>query len=744
MTTLVKCHVWAEYKRIAAISAESGLIPFLGRSGDDGAISAVISDYPWICPSVLDAANTAGTRCPDGNHLFPLDFDVWAGSAEAETFAELLGGWTSGQYRRFDPDRNIELETATTPVAIVIPPGQQALAAAWRLLDLARRVHGRPESVIPRVTLVTARDELAMSWLIAKIIAASLRPAGRTTRFHVLTPDANSSNWTKLERHSDGGFTLARARESGASASLRASESCDVLLATTHGFDACADGGDGFVICGLHPNRAPELQDGAGILACGHGYECPRGPHPLALRHFRAQVLMLSSCNGMRPGAGLLKADYNLGLSFIDGSGVSYCSTPYSSSGGALAVAAFGAAMASSYGFAAAINRANTALLSSGLEDASLVGVGNPSDRRSLHHGTETPPQYETDSFPASIERDSATWLIVIETRAPHLIALAERGALRWSILPANVEEADIFWDQRVVRDGAQEALVVHVYRFPDPISRCVIAPVVLDDVMQDVNSTLEALSSWKQLWRRLGSNDPLSAEGMASLGGTVDELSEILVAKLGQLRFNGRAARDITDLLETADAVARHSRDLVMTDLLPQLASPNWLTNVNSSQYLAYSFEKGTCPYCKSPGVIKHVRHALTHQERIVLVCALCGIVSDRPVKGCIADFRVDSRQEVAAGDVFEVRLEVDGRFRADRSLILAPRLSVIGQANLIPSPAQAEWRSGSHNFLFRIPVSLVPHRYFVKALAASEHEIAFAARPFFVVSRSSSQTRT
>ncbi|MEI2385864.1 hypothetical protein [Breoghania sp. JC706] len=640
------------------------------------------------------------------------------------------------------------------PTALLVPPGAAAFALGWAVLDASRNaIRDEAAASLPCTTLITARDVVTIAWLAAKIIAYALgrareAPAGR---YRILSPQRTASRWAALDDNADGtGHLLAWSSLSGAEGARLAGEACDVLITNTHGLDACADGGDGLVLCGLQQNRETLLADGdapapqAGILACGHGHPCPRGPHPYPLARLNAQTLVLLSCNGFRPGTGNLDAGFNLGLAFLDGRGAGYCSSPFSNIGGRLAAAAMGSAFASGEPFGSAISRGNCALLTSGIEDVSLLGIGDPGDtkpRPGVHANGAL--RVTAEHFPLQLQA-AERFVAEVEIRDPRLIERARAGLLGWSV--DNTREGDgcqpVLWDQRVERDGARERLVLRLYRFPDTLSDHSLAPVDLEDLAARIRAAFAALDRWQELWRLLGFDDETVTSAIDEIARMRGPMSGRCSALLGQCRYDGGAPRAVSELLEMAHATGAHARDLVMNTMLPHLCKPVWLTNVLSQEYFASAISAGQCDYCGERAISKRLRHPLTGQERDVLICSQCGIVMDGHVGGAIERIDIQGDRRARPGSPLTVRLALRcapasafARGGAGEDIRVAPRLSIIGQQDVVPQPEVATWSGAPVSFRFDIPANLPPHRYFIKVLAASSQEIAFASRPFFVV---------
>jgi len=69
-----------------------------------------------------------------------------------------------------------------------------------------------------------------------------------------------------------------------------------------------------------------------------------------------------------------------------------------------------------------------------------------------------------------------------------------------------------------------------------------------------------------------------------------------------------------------------------------------------------------------------------------------------------------------------------------------VVPRLSVLGQKNILPTPEQYIWTADgdaqtSCRFSYELPTDLIPHRHFIKVLVACEQDLAFAAHALFVI---------
>jgi len=101
-----------------------------------------------------------------------------------------------------------------------------------------------------------------------------------------------------------------------------------------------------------------------------------------------------------------------------------------------------------------------------------------------------------------------------------------------------------------------------------------------------------------------------------------------------------------------------------------------------------------------------------------------------------------INAELTARAGDCFGVDVAVHirpGLLEAGDRPRIYPRLSTLGQYDLQPAAEVSvdpdKDADALMRYTFDLPKDLRPHRFFIKVLAVTCHEVAFGCRAFFVV---------
>jgi hypothetical protein len=594
---------------------------------------------------------------------------------------------------------------------------------------------------LPRVTLLSGRDLASLSWVVAKAIVGARRAAGAAEPrpFAHYATDGQAI----VARHLTGGGASARRLDGKALLTALASTFTAVAY-QTHGVDSCAQGGDGVVLCGLRAEPAAHPISAPGILACARGHACPRGPHPFALSRLRADVFFLASCNGLRLADSTLDADFNLGLSFLDGIGHAYVSTITAGFGSELASLCFMAALADGRALADAILLANAGVHAAGLDAPSYIAVGMPELRvaPAPTDGGQAVRELAGPVEGRTVLDFGGRHLGEVLVDAPALVALTRARRLALSVTAGG--DDPVHWFGRVERrPGAagatpdQAVLRLVLFRFPEPLGALDIAIEDGARLRRRARGALDGVRRWVDVIRSTVPSEP-SETITAALRESEEALRTALTPRLKALDFDGSAHTRLRPLLERAESLAVLARDVTLNELTPGLTGPFWLTNSLARDYHLARGEPTTCPNCGGHALRKLLRHQFHADGRDVIVCLRCLIASDVRHRGDVRTVTLAVPDFVAAGTAMTAVVRITGRAGGDADVRVCPRITERGGISVVPEPSEATCRLGARArtlaFRFGLPRGLMPHQYQIKVLAASSRDIAFAQRPFFV----------
>jgi hypothetical protein len=609
-------------------------------------------------------------------------------------------------------------------------------------------------SDLPLFTLLTGRDLAGLSWLVAKTIYAALnQDAGQESmRLAHFTPDNEGT--VIRQRHATS--RDVRQRSLITQALLNAEQFASSLIAPagaitfdSHGFDSCSKGGGGIVLCGLRADGLKLNGDSPGILGCGKGHPCPRGPHPLPLNQLQTRMLMLGTCNGLRLADSVLVPDFNLGLTFLDGAGLGYVSSVFGSLGSDLCSRAFSAALADGRDLAEATAFVNAFLHCAGIERTAYVAIGNPDlalrDGQFKPHAP-TPKAWTEMSLPFDVDFGTAN-LGELLLENPEMVSLASSNCLALNVSSSLAGE-QLLWFCRVESDPEAEEtsspngsyVRVFIFRFPESLGRLNITISDRSRLQSSARKALDGLRRWIEFWRLAGL-EQRAADDFSMLCEGERDIKGELANTLACLSFDCAAPILTERQCAFARSLSEIARDIALEDILPSMSGPFWLTNVLTSEYHFDGSNKGTCPNCGGTSIQKRLRHFLHGEARIANICPRCGIVSDVLEGGYIEAVTISAANIVEAGYCMEVNVSIRVRSGEDSlPVVVCPRISSYGSTRINPSPERRVWSSSDAQnapmrFRFPLPPDHLPHHYFIRVLAACSDEIASGAKVFFVL---------
>jgi hypothetical protein len=584
-------------------------------------------------------------------------------------------------------------------------------------------------SSLPVFTLLCARNVEALSWVAAKwILEETARHQQESQKhFALFVPAAEGSIYQSLTLKK-GQTHAERETYSAQHFASKAVESTDLLAVATHGFEACADGGGGVVLCGLN-SILPTLKDGLpGVLACARGYDCPRGPQPIPLEKFQTRTLMVASCNGLRLADSVLQSHFNLGLSFVDGSGVSYISSLFSSAGTTAAGAVFAAAMAAGVNLSEALALVNAFLYRSKLDHPAYLAIGNPLHRlgpRSVATYIATGANNRL-TIPST---DSNMADICVQSRA--LARLAASGRLCVRIVD---HPGPVFWFSYA---ESEETFRLFLFAFPNSLAG-LNELTFLDriEIEQTAKSKLESLARWADF-----AESKIDSGLLDTVRQTQKEIGDALPSALQRHGYKTGALEPLSAQIQLLHELVLATRRDVIEALSPELLKTFWLSNSYSHRLLTERIEVAHCQNCGDPAVARVLRNPLTDRRRKCVVCPRCGITSDLALDDVIRRAVVIAPMTVSRETEWEmeVQLELNPNV-SEGSALICPRLSANGWSDTLTDPPYEEIiLDGATNYRTRfsqkVMESVPPHRYFLKVLIASESEIGFATRVIYVI---------
>jgi hypothetical protein len=581
---------------------------------------------------------------------------------------------------------------------------------------------------LPRFSLLTARDLPAITRLVAKIAARPKLRANRTLFRHLWSGAKRfdalevGDGQTQPRYHPHSEIVEARA------AIRRVLESpADAVACSTHGTETCAMGVDGLFLCGRSMSSPLTDSSARGQLACGSGQQCLRGPEPMPMRDIPAEVMITSSCSSLRLAGSVLDPRFNLALSFLDGPGCAYVGSVSSGSGGELASNVFLAAYASGHELGNATMLVNLMLRCFGLDLASYACIG-PVDMSSNARPAREIRTFGMSTFEVDAESDFLFEGLVTDASS---VALAERGDLVVDAEHVDTEEPrQAFF--RLESAHGELAIRVIVFRFPEPLGQIRVRLLDRCAIMRQAAGAVQALERWNRLAQVAG----VLTEG-------ADELAEVLEHARGNVRhlqarswWTSGTADTISSRADSILELARELRDRILSELIARCAGGFWLTNaLMHGEFHNEQLSRGRCPVCGSIATERTLRNALG-ESRFVVVCARDGIMLDREPGGGILDLTVRFSDIGGAGRPgYTVTVDVQRDTSVDSPIVVRAAISTPGRSEVPCRPTQVvlEGSDSVAEFSFELDQDLLPNTHSVKVLAATDREIAFAARKVF-----------
>lgn len=587
--------------------------------------------------------------------------------------------------------------------------------------------------LMPRSTMVIARDLSSLSWMVAKLVVARAGRTERRTRLRHYIPDKEFSDVLELEltRESQS-WRSSRLTASGLIESYR--DSGNVMAFATHGSEACANGGDGTVLCGLQLDGATFHAIEEGVLACGRGCDCPRGPHPFPLERMTADVLMLATCNGLRLADSRYKEQFNFGFSFADGPGIGYVSSVCTSNGGDLASLAFLAAMAEGCTLGEATALINAFVHCARLERTCFVAIGDAEYR--VCSQTRNIPTTTLRSLPASLALGDARFA-QINIIDPACVEAAQENRLVLFIT-STVQGNGVNGFHRVERstDGKNSVLTLFLFRFPQTLGHVEIQAADRHMVRNRARAALHCANRWRETWRLVGL-DAAAPDDYNELQKGLSHIETLLAGSLALLAKDGETVGQLERQINAVKELSSAASDAILEFIVPQLEGSFWLPNLHAPAHWLEGIGPARCPSCKGSAFCRTICHTLLETRRSIIVCPRCGIGSDIPFDSAIEELIIDAPNISAAGGEFSVNICV--RLRRAATLSVHPRLSTHDEKTPPPLPqfghvSAIESGMVQLGFVFQLPSNLTPHRHYVKVLAATDDGLAFGSRPFFV----------
>ena len=593
----------------------------------------------------------------------------------------------------------------------------------------------------PQFTLLTGRSPAQVARLCERLRASDSETEKSARFVHFQGSDA-SAEAIFLEREPGSGERVERSKEGGEKLADLVRRPASVIAYQTHGGEACARGGGGVVLCGRSLRPAERSAGTAGILACGRGLACPRGPLPLPMRELQAQVFLLVSCNGLRLADGALQDDFNLGLSLLDGIGQAYISSITGTRGADLVSKIFLAAVCSGVSLGEATALINAAMIRSRVDAPSFVAIGSPS----LVVAPDAPRPHPVaapvaegilelaagDQHFADLVIDDARMLALVEEDALLLAAPEPAPVVMWFCRREAVASRP---------DGATRRCVrLFLFRYPETIGQLRLE---IGDRRQDAQEALgwrRSLGRWLELWRTFGlaERDP---EAYKTICDNYDQTATQLSLLLSRLAWSTAGRAQLQKHFAIMRLLSRTATEFLLPELVPRLGGGSfWLTNESAGYQLLQS-RRWRCLSCDRPGMERRVQNPVSGDARHIRSCGRCGIVFDGPAEGSLRDLRLQAPNVVRCGDRFRLAVEVDvAAVAAGQTLSVYPRLAIHGLTDVKAKPVAAgtiplvPGLGQILTFTLEIPAALFPHQHFIKVLAATEQELVFASRPLFV----------
>ena len=299
--------------------------------------------------ATLDAAIAWGGRMHAGGPL------VVAMKGPSSVAATVLCGTLGGELRTFHDTfadealRTIGAEGGRPCIVVALREHiTDGLLMGFIDILLAALASEAPWGRMPRCTLLTGDGIAALSWVVAKAIAASRprRNGDSQRRFVHFATDGGAITARELRIDAEGCRTIAERLLDHTTLRQEVAEPSAAAVFQTHGVDPCAQGGDGTVLCGLRWDGVPTASTQTASWRA-------RADTCVRVRRFRCRSaaprerLLPTSCNALRLADSAVDPHFSLGLAFLDLPGLGYVSSITSAFGHQFASQCFLAALAS-------------------------------------------------------------------------------------------------------------------------------------------------------------------------------------------------------------------------------------------------------------------------------------------------------------------------------------------------------------------------------------------------------------
>jgi hypothetical protein len=589
-----------------------------------------------------------------------------------------------------------------------------------------------PWHEIPRSCLLVARDASALAGLAERAIARARRGSTRN-RFAHFSTDGHSTRIV-LNDAADKSLDFAPVAETTAQLVAAAMSPAAAIAYRTHGIESCAQGGMDVVLCGRQSHPRSYGTGEMGILGCGLGHRCPRGPFPLPLSELDTEALFLASCNGLRLRDGSLDKDFNLGLTFLDGRGCAYVSSVNAGFANEAVSLIWIAAMADGKDAVEATLLANALVLCGGIDVPNLVPIGLSDivPRRSI-----------TPDCAHVVTIDRVGWSGTIDFGMCHLAEFVVKGHAVTGLVAGHVllacEEAseDVLWFCRAECLSGESVARVWIFRFPKHIGAIGLRVVEADVLQKSALASLAAVRGWSSAIALCESGQD-DAQVVAELGDAASVMENAIHATRASWRFSTHAVTRHGAIAGKVETLAIAARDYFMDKYVPLLDGAFWLPNRMAGDYTFNGAEDTSCPHCGGVAQLKRVRHRSRDEERRVTVCFRCLIALDVHDGGDIESVTIEGPKSISVGETLAVSLVV--RLGASFGSVVRAGIRMTTRKGrvILPRPVEHTFLATARNYRlatqFDLPRDLLPHQYQLKALVSTNRHIAFAQTPFMV----------
>ena len=628
------------------------------------------------------------------------------------------------------------LQKHSSDIAVVLSSdaATDRLLHSW-LSSWQARAESREEwDRIPGFSLLTGRGIDGVARTVEKAIAARGRRRSGSSHFCHLRSRVDHVRQIVLRFAGDARASIERRRLTEGRLETELRRPLDALAVDTHGVESCGQADDHIVLCG----RQDSMDSTTGRdLACGCGFQCPRGDRPIPLRDLGARVALIASCSSLRLGDSAIEPAFNLGLSYLDGPGEAYAGSIMPNGGNRVAARAFLAALASGYTLSQATSLVNAHVCAAGLDSANLVTVGTP-DLRVLHAETEEEDLHKRSATGGMAVSFGAARVSALRVTTPWILDLARLKRLALEI-SAEVDGAATTYFYRLEGYDAETALRLFLFRFPEQLGDLHLR---FFDARQ-VDQATRAKEDQVKKWWRLAQLTELPEERRRALE-EIPALTESacmgLERTLPGLRYDGSArgrVRKIATLLGSTEEALRNE---LLMEIVPKLGDAFWLSNLFGSVQRLISSEVISCPYCDGLATHKILKDNVTRSARSVEVCGRCSILSDITDGGPLRSVRLRCPHSVLLNTSLRVRVDMERNPDHPESAVeIFVRLSTPRLGAVDPAPPGLKTNLDndgptSAGFAFDLPERLLPHYYFVKVLISSPGHLAFASRRLFL----------